>query len=396
MEYEILVRKLIELDCLDRTIINQGQVNDEAFNQHLYDMTSLYKLLKCIFNSQHMQSQHLETLKEYIDENDRMRFNYLERVLGEIDIKFDSKIDDMIIFDEFEGSALQEKLFLALIELEEKYINKFLLPKNHYENDVSSTHALSTNQNQEMNASMIKISKYLETATEPNEKEESVSDNFKFNLSVDSEEIKRWVVKNLGESLGISEKDAQVFIINDCEFLAKLLVRGHRGSPDQDKIVKFLGKIKSNFNKLLSISLEWEHEKSFLVYFLPKLAYGFVSKHHNIIEKTVFLYLEFFKRIGFYYNKHMEYDSEDSRENSAKNESGLQKTNNNHHDSTTKTKSNGSENQTNISGNFGKGQSRNIDKKLEEWIFQSNFLELMFHGMEKLGNLDQEFTNIIL
>jgi hypothetical protein len=41
MEYEILVRKLIELDCLEKTIINHGQVNDEVFNRHLYDQTSL-------------------------------------------------------------------------------------------------------------------------------------------------------------------------------------------------------------------------------------------------------------------------------------------------------------------------------------------------------------------
>jgi hypothetical protein len=156
--------------------------------------------------------------------------------------------------------------------------------------------------------------------------------------------------------------------------------------------VKFLTKIKSNFNKLLSISLEWEHEKSFLVYFLPKLAYGFVSKHPNIIEKTVFLYLEFFKRTGLYYNKHLDYDSDDSQENS-QNDGSNTKTNNLQNKSTSKTKS--SENQTTYPL-FGRPQQRSIDKKLETWIFNSNFLELMFHGMEKLGNYDQEFINIIL
>jgi hypothetical protein len=163
--------------------------------------------------------------------------------------------------------------------------------------------------------------------------------------------------------------------------------------------VKFLGNIKSNFNKLLSISLEWEHEKSFLVYFLPKLAYGFVSKHPNIIEKTVYLYLEFFKRTGLYYNKHLDYDSEDSQENSQHDAGNNSKTNNlQGNSSTSKTKS--SDPQTSSPNPiFGTGRPqgpKSNDKKLEAWIFSSNFLELTFHGMEKLGNYDQEFINIIL
>jgi hypothetical protein len=163
--------------------------------------------------------------------------------------------------------------------------------------------------------------------------------------------------------------------------------------------VKFLAKIKSNFNKLFSISLEWEHEKSFLVYFLPKLAYGFVSKHPTISEKTVFLYLEFFKRTGLYYNKHLEYDSEDSQSNTQHDGNNNSKSNNlKGNNSTSKTKS--SDPQTPspnpIFGTDRRQGAKLNDKKLETWIFNCNFLELTFHGMEKLGNYDQEFVNIIL
>ena len=66
-----------------------------------------------------MQSENLGKLKEFVEEGDQLRFSYLEKVLGEIDIKFESKTDEICVFDEFEGSVLQEKLFLALIEVEE-------------------------------------------------------------------------------------------------------------------------------------------------------------------------------------------------------------------------------------------------------------------------------------
>jgi hypothetical protein len=156
--------------------------------------------LKCIFDSQHIQSENLGKLKEFVEEGDLSRFSYLEKVLGEIEIKFESKTDEICVFDEFEGSVLQEKLFLALIEVEEKYINKFLLPKNHYENDVSSTHALSGHNNQDLNETTVKISKYLEGIAEPNEREEIDTGTFKFCPSEASEEIKKWVIKILSES----------------------------------------------------------------------------------------------------------------------------------------------------------------------------------------------------
>ena len=427
MEYELLVRKLIDLECLPLNIITSGLVNDHIFNKKLYDGTCIWKQLEVINKNLGIPTNTtlISKLEFHVLENSSERFNLSEEVLKELDIKFDYNQKEQVEFEQFEGSLLQEKLFLALIELEDKYINKFVDEKSNKvtnEKNIGKNKRLSAEDVSANNTTTtyVKISKYLESLFDPTYKPDQIEKQASctsFTYKTNSEEIKRWFVKALSNSQGIDSQESHVFIIKDCEYLAKLLMRGYKVNhkksdllveeegnntfqakyvDEQEEMIGFLESTKKKFSDMFDAAVEIESEKEFLIYIQPKLAYGFVSKHQGISQKTVYLFIEVFKKFGIHYNRHLDYDSVNSNtgntsDNVFKNVNPLYTA-----QIALKPLKNIETKQIKTKDVF---LTANVDKKLitlENWFMQEYFIKLLFHGIEKNGNLDQEFINIIL
>ena len=63
----------------------------------------------------------------------------------------------------------------------------------------------------------------------------------------------------------MTEKESGMFFIKDGEYLAKLLVRGHKDASKQENILKIYGKIKIDFDGLFKLSLDNDNESQVLI-----------------------------------------------------------------------------------------------------------------------------------
>ena len=79
-----------------------------------------------------------------------------------------------------------------------------------------------------------------------------------------SEETMKYFIKKISTCLEIDAKHANVFLIKDGEYLAKLLIRGYKNTDKDEKIGEFYKSIENELEFLLAMAIEHSNEKQIL------------------------------------------------------------------------------------------------------------------------------------
>lgn len=122
-----------------------------------------------------------------------------------------------------------------------------------------------------------------------------------------SEETMKYFIKKISTCLEIDKDHANVFLIKDGEYLAKLLIRGYKDSDKGEKIGEFYQVLEDDIEFLLYLAIEYPNEKQILLSIFGRLAYGFVSKDEKVYKACLSFFFEVFVRLSHYYKKMRDY-----------------------------------------------------------------------------------------
>ena len=394
MSNETLIQKLISLNCLEPNTITSAY--DPHFYQLLFDGTIFLKQLETIFQKLKINSKKLDSYRRSIlnSTQSQSRFEFLSSCLAQLGIKFQN-YKDLDYTQYYQNSPFSEELFKIMTQLEQNYIDKLF-----YEESTNLSQ-FQTNQNQ--------IDTLLDSITEDKTELELQQDISNFEEFMSGEDlanngngdiISRYLLKQISECLSLTEKESGMFFIKDGEYLAKLLVRGHKDASKQENILKIYGKIKIDFDGLFKLSLDNDNESQVLITIQSRLAYGFVSKHERICIKCIHFYVHVFNVINNFYN----IKTDDKKSMVVSDSHEIYET-----DPDKTIAENFNRDLPSFFNRFSKQNFSFIDdespnktkqdynqKRFKDWYLQGNFQELFYQGMERNVCLELECVSIIM